>query len=68
MNMLLGGIGPMLIILVFIGGYAWAGKFCKNKVAQFFVGILLSFGIFFTLIAVAFAGCLLVIGGMNHMH
>jgi hypothetical protein len=62
---MISGVIPMLLLLVFIGGYAWAGKFCKSRVSQFFVGIMLGFGILFVLAGVAFAGCCLVLSRGN---
>ncbi len=51
------GIIPVLILLALSGGIVLAGKFCKNGVAQFFVGILLGLGIICVVAGVAFAGC-----------
>jgi hypothetical protein len=59
---LIGGVIPMLLLLAFGGGIAWAGRYCKTGVGQFFMGILLGFGILFALVAVAFAGCCIVVG------
>jgi hypothetical protein len=65
MGALIGGVIPILVLLAFGGGIAWAGSFCKTGVSQFFVGILLGFGILFALVAVAFAGCCILVGGAN---
>jgi len=62
---LIGGVVPLLVLLAFAGGIAWAGKFCKNGVAQFFVGLLLGVGIICVLAGVAFAGCCLVLSGSS---
>ena len=62
MGALIGGVVPILILLAFGGGIAWAGSFCKSGVAQFFVGILLGFGILFVVAGVAFAGCCILVG------
>jgi hypothetical protein len=64
---IIGGVIPMLLILVFGGGIMWAGTFCKSKVSQFFVGIALGFGILFVLAGVAFAGCCVLLGGLKDM-
>jgi len=65
MGGMVGGVVPMLLVLAFVGGFAWAGKFCKSGVSQFFVGILLGVGILFVVAGVAFAGCCLVLAGSN---
>ena len=65
MGGLIGGVIPILLLLVFGGGIAWAGKFCKSGVSQFFVGILLGFGILFVLAGVAFAGCCILFSSGN---
>jgi hypothetical protein len=62
MGGLIGGVIPILLLLAFGGGIAWAGSFCKSPVAQFFVGILLGIGILCVLAGVAFAGCCIVLG------
>jgi uncharacterized membrane protein len=62
---LIAGVVPLLILLAFGGGIVWAGKFCKSVIAQFFVGLLLGFGIICVVAGVAFAGCCLVVGGMS---
>jgi hypothetical protein len=59
---LIGGVVPILLLLAFGGGIAWAGNFCKSGISQFFVGILLGFGILFVLAGVAFAGCCILVG------
>jgi len=51
---------PFLLVMIFVGGYAWAGRFCKGSVSRFFMGILLGLGILFVLGGVAFAGCALI--------
>jgi len=58
---LIGGVVPLLILLAFGGGIMLAGKFCKNGVTQFFVGLLLGVGIICVIAGVAFAGCCLVL-------
>ena len=60
---LLGGAIPLLILLAFAGGIAWAGKFCKNGIAQFFVGLLLGLGILLVFAGAVFAGCCIVLSG-----
>ena len=60
---LLAGVVPMLLILAFVGGFMMAGKFCKTGLGQFFMGILLGFGIVFVLAGVAFAGCCILMSG-----
>jgi len=62
---LIGSVIPMLLLLAFIGGFALAGKFCKNGVARVFVGLLMGVGIICVLVAVVFAGCCLVLSGTN---
>lgn len=57
----ISGVIPILLVLIFGGGFVWAGKFCKNKVAQFFMGIVLGFGILLVIVGIAFAGCCLVV-------
>jgi hypothetical protein len=61
----LGGVVPLLLLLAFGGGFVLAGKFCKNGIAQFFVGLLLGVGIVCVVAGVAFAGCCLVVGNMD---
>jgi len=61
---LIAGVIPMLVILAFVGGIAWAGTFCKSGIAQFFVGILLGIGIICVIAGVAFAGCCMT-GGLD---
>ncbi|MGA3170169.1 MAG: hypothetical protein ABSE62_04080 [Chthoniobacteraceae bacterium] len=63
----IAGVIPMLVLAAFAGGIAWAGRFCKNGVAQFFVGILLGLGILLVIAGVAFAGCCLVFSQMGPM-
>jgi hypothetical protein len=64
----IGGVIPMLLILIFGCGIAWAGTFCKTTVSKIIVGIALGFGILFVLVGVVFAGCCLVLAGSNGFH
>jgi hypothetical protein len=57
----ISGVLPMLFLLAFFGGYAWAGKYCKSAVSRFFMGIVIGIGILFVIAGVAFAGCCLVL-------
>jgi hypothetical protein len=58
------GILLLFVLMAFAGGIAWAGKFCKGPVTQFFVGILLGFGILCVIAGIAFAGCCAIL--VNH--
>jgi len=64
----ISGVIPMLLLLVFAGGIAWAGKYTKTGLGRFFLGIVLGFGILFVIAGVAFAGCCLVLSQMGPMH
>jgi len=68
MEGVLGGVVPLLLLMAFAGGIMWAGKFCKNGISQFFVGILLGFVILCVVAGVAFAGCCLIVMGSNHSY